>query len=506
MSKLNELIVASYRTDRAADDLNSALMRDLGLNVRYGPARLAIAMSLSNERPVYPDEIPQGEKGKDIKGVQMFGQECPAMLVSLIVQHAGQSLTKQEFQAALSAHWSRGVQMLRQDYDAVDGDYDKMLSNLAERIGMPSGAQTFPNTLRHEKLPVKSMPQLGAINLHIGELTGAKQGQTVDWQINAPGHAPHIAVMGASGGGKTRLALEFAKTIQAQSGCPTLIFDMKGDIAANTSLCRKIGADVINSPDIPIPLDILHVADRSDNSTIQNTASRLCQSLTLVMRGRGGDVQTDRLRQVAVEVIRQRDNISIPDLRESLKEHYQENNIKDDSVVAALNRICDFKLFSPTHSPNDFFGRSWVFAMNKADEEIRRFAVLMILDALDRHLTVLPDAQVDAQNNCQITTLLVVDEAHKILNFRHSALSNIMRVSRSKGGVVILISQSPKDYVRDEVNYLENIGLVASYQSNASRADVQKVFAKDTSLTNLGRGECVIRLSGRHAQRVKVWE
>ena len=500
--KLSELVQPEFRTSEAASLQNEELARRLGTD-RYGPARLALALSLADKRPVNTD-LPD-TKGSAIRGRSLFGKEADmAAWIALVTHHAGRELDKHEFMAAVAKHWERGIGVLFKMWEGANGDFDRFIAALAEKSGMPAGSlRSRPVTVQNSRHLSSPSP----IDLRIGELTtGVKQGQMVDWRINAPGHSPHIAVMGASGGGKTRLALEFAQTIQAQSGCPTLIFDMKGDIAENTSLCQKIGAEVIDSPDTPIPLDILHVANRADNSTIQNTASRLCQSLTLVMRARGGDVQTDRLRRVAAEVIGRRDNISIPDLRESLKEHYQENDIKDDSVVAALNRICDFNLFAPVHSPDDFFGRSWIFAMNRADEGIRRFAALMILDALDRHFTALPEAQVDAQDNRQITTLLVVDEAHKILNFQHSALSNIIRVSRSKGGAVILISQSPNDYVREDANFVENIGLVASYQTNATPASIKKVFSMNFPVANLGKGMCAIRISGESPQKVKVWE
>ena len=167
--------------------------------------------------------------------------------------------------------------------------------------------------------------------------------------------------------------------------------------------------------------------------------------------------------------------------------------------------MCDFKLFTPTHSPASFFSRNWVFDLHTAAVDIQKFSTMMILDALNRHFAQLPDAPTDSDGNRQMTALLVVDEAHKILGFQHPALSEIIRLSRSKGGAAILISQSPSDYVREGVNFLENIGLIASYQTNATPGAVRRVFGESFPVEKLGKGICAVRVSGQPVQKIKVW-
>ena len=174
-------------------------------------------------------------------------------------------------------------------------------------------------------------------------------------------------------------------------------------------------------------------------------------------------------------------------------------------MSAALDRLCDFNLFVPSHTPANFFSRNWIFDMHDAAVDIQKFSAMMILDALNRHFAQLPDAPVDSDGNRQMGALLVIDEAHKILGFQHPALSDIIRLSRSKGGAVILISQSPNDYVREDANFIENIGLIASYQTNATQKSIKKVFAASVPLAKLGKGLCHIRVSGQSPQKIKVW-
>jgi hypothetical protein len=44
----------------------------------------------------------------------------------------------------------------------------------------------------------------------------------------------------------------------------------------------------------------------------------------------------------------------------------------------------------------------------------------------------------------------MIDEAHQILETKLPALGNLVRMSRSKGGVVMLVSQSPNDFSNED--------------------------------------------------------
>lgn len=496
--KLSEVVQPEFRTSEAASKKNEILAKNLGTH-RYGPARLALALSLADKRPI------KGEvsdvKGNSIRGRNLFGDSADtAAWMALITQHAGRELDRQAFSAAVAAHWERGIGILTKMWGGAGGDFDKFITALAEKSGMPEGAARSMSA--PQAAPQKLSPP-GAINLRLGEFTGTKRGQPAEWRINAPGHPPHIAVMGAPNTGKTRLALEFAESLHQQSGCAAFVFDMgKGDIAGNAELRASIGAEVITCPGTPIPLDILHVANRQDNTTIQNTAARLCDSVGFVTQGGRGPVQMNRLRQAAAQILAQSsDSVSMQLLRDA----YLEENSREDSVSAALDRLCDFDLFVPSRTPENFFSHNWIFDLHDAAVDIQKFSAMMILDALNRHFAQLPDAPVDSDGNRQMGALLVIDEAHKILGFQHPALSDIIRLSRSKGGAVILISQSPNDYVREDANFIENIGLIASYQTNATQKSIKKVFSASVPLANLGKGDCSIRISGQSPQKIKVW-
>ena len=492
--KLSEVVQQEFRTSESASKKNENLAKILG-TPRYGPARLSLSLSLADKRPVKA-EMTSDTKGNSVRGRNLFGDDADMVAwIALITQHAGQDLDKQAFIAEVAAHWERGIGILSKIWEGAGGDFDKFITALAEKSGMPTG---LPSRTAAAK-PPPHPPSPGPIDLHIGKLMGAKKEPLV-WRINARSQAPHIAVMGATGTGKTRLALNFAESLHEQSKCPVFVFDIKGDISRNTDFCAKIGAKVIG---IPIPLDILHIADKNNKAAVRNAADSLSHSIRFVTQGAArGAVQMGRLRKVAARVFAESDNVSIALLHEA----YCEEHGKEDSVSVALDQLCGLELFTHDHSPEQFFSRSWIFDLHKADPGIQEFSAVMILDSFRRCFDQRDEADVDRDHNRQITALLVVDEAHRILGSQHPALTNILRLIRSKGGVVILSSQSPRDYRNEDTNFLENIGLVASYRTHATPGEVRKVFSTNVQVVDLSDGVCVVRLPGKPVQKVRVFE
>lgn len=106
-----------------------------------------------------------------------------------------------------------------------------------------------------------------------------------------------------------------------------------------------------------------------------------------------------------------------------------------------------------------------------------------------------------------LRSLCVIDEAHRILGSKLPSLSSLIRMSRSKGGAVMLISQSPDDFSGEEDEFLSEMGLVGAFGSNAKPNAVNRIFGKGVSLSKLATGQCVIKLRGEEGSRKVVsWQ
>ena len=132
--------------------------------------------------------------------------------------------------------------------------------------------------------------------------------------------------------------------------------------------------------------------------------------------------------------------------------------------------------------------------------------VNLLLDALDRFLNGQADSERDEQGNRALRVMCMIDEAHRILGTKLPSLSSLVRQSRSKGGMIMLISQSPDDFVGEDDDFLAEMGLTVAFATNAKQVAVTRILGKGANLANLPVGECYARVrGGTITKRVLAW-
>ena len=143
-----DLSKTTFRTTRAADDICSDLTAKLGWDYRYVAARLAIARSLSLPTPPPPlTTVESEDMATAVRGMQLFGEGIDsAAWLSLMVQRCGdRALPKRAFQALVSAHWKRGAELLKQDWEHAGHDMAGFVSRLAELANFPGESESGPD-------------------------------------------------------------------------------------------------------------------------------------------------------------------------------------------------------------------------------------------------------------------------------------------------------------------------------------------------------------------------
>jgi hypothetical protein len=257
-----------------------------------------------------------------------------------------------------------------------------------------------------------------------------------------------------------------------------------------------------------VPLQVLSVPI-ADDTGLREAAGRIRESIGRVKSSKLSGVQSDSLREAVLQTLRARSgsaSATLADVSRALAAEYQRRNRKPDELTATLNELTQFTLFSPQMSPAEFFGQSWVIKLPQdGTAEVRRLVINMTLDALDRWLNGQQDAPT-VEGRRALRHVCMLDEAHVILATRLPALSNLIRMSRSKGGVIMLISQSPDDFDGDDEGFLDNMGLTLAFNTPARAGPTKAVFGSGTSLADLAVGEalCRIRTEAR-TRRINAW-
>lgn len=497
---------ASYRTTRSADAQCGELSGKLGFKVRYLPARLAIARSLSLASPPPPlSSDDEEESSSSIRGLQLFGDGAdPAAWLALITQRAGVAdLTRKDLQGLVGAHWRRGAELLTRDWEEVDGNFAAFVARLAEYAALSGSGSSDVDDTSSSDLSFGE-----AITLPIGEIALDVQSQEpVHFPLNAAGGSPHMALMGGAGSGKTRTAVYMLRRLREQAKVPILAFDFKGDLAE--TLGDVFEAGILNPPRTPIPLDVLYTSAKDDTS-LREAAGRIRESIARVKGAKIGGVQSDALREAVLAVLRigsRGQAVNISDVATALEAEYQQRKRKPDELSSTLNELKQFQLFQPTMSPSEFFKKSWIIRLPQdGTAETKKLVINLTLDALDRWLNSQSDApMVDGRR--ALRHLCLLDEAHVILSTKLPALGNLARMSRSKGGVLMLVSQSPDDFEGDDEGYLDNMGLTLGFNTQAKPGATRAIFGVGQSLVDLPVGQALsrVRVDAR-TRRITAWE
>jgi len=380
---LTDVLQTSFRTSREADGINEELRTVLGLPHRYGPARLAIARSLSLPDEPSPDPLVADDPGRVIKGDQLFGTEADlGTWMALLIERAGTPLSKREMQEVVGAHWHRGAILLWRDWEESGHDYARFVRRLCEQAGLGSGASDGDHGVTTGERPTQIAAQ--PIRLKLGDPgTDLATNQPLIWTLNAPGVSPHIAAMGTLGTGKTRTAINLLGQIRdQQDDCAFVVFDFKGDLAESGTLVDALQPRIVSPPSVPVPVDVLVPGGRDDQS-LNEAAFRFRESFARVAQSRPGGIQLDALRDAARLALGRGGVVRIEDVRNALAEVYDELQRKTDTMTATFNDLCTFRLFEPQLSPSQFLRQSWIVDLHAAPETAQRFVAFLLFDAID---------------------------------------------------------------------------------------------------------------------------
>lgn len=507
---LVEAAGANFRTDETSDALNTAFMGRLGMRKRYLPARLAISRSLAVSAA--PPPLDDGhDAGKVIKGDTLFGTGTAlSVWLSLIVERSEENdVDTRRLIALVGAHWKRGLQLLDKEWELADGDVAEFVKRLVEVAELPaSGGEPY----RTEPALIAETVSICRVDVPVGEIAEevGKEERAI-WSLNEKGGSPHSAIMGGVGSGKTRTAVAMLAAIREQASVPLLAFDFKGDLGTDSSgggyrIDELFDAEVLEPPRIPIPLDALSLESPSEID-VAEAASRFRESFSRLKGARIGDRQRTILHDAASRALAKEAPCQLVHILNELVGIYEAEELKHDGAVSTMQELCRFPLFEPEFDPASFFAQSWVLKLppNVADDS-RTIVVNLVLDALDHHLNGLADAETGSDGSRGLRIVCLVDEAHRILGTRLPSLSNLIRMSRSKGGAIMLISQSPDDFSGVDDEFLSEMGLVVAFATNAPPRNATRILGKGANLGALRTGECYAKRRGDQAsRRIRAW-
>jgi hypothetical protein len=506
---------AQFSPTEEAAAFEEQFRKFFGLQRRYEASRLLIGRSLAE--PTHPDPLPASQKycPKPIPGEYLFGENEDLWLCAIVTEgRLGASATLDDFRTQVEAHWARGFRLLKDELEACQRDPLRLIQRVSDLL---------PEVSLSAGTPAMSTPVgVGEVRIKLGSVSTTLNGdKPIDFAINASGVAPHTALMGKNGSGKTTTGVQMALELVDKSKVPFLLIDPKGEfvkdgapVGAFGNFQGELGAIEVGTA--AIPLDFLPLPDAPANRiakaamALRDTIALCCSSV--------GDLQRDTLRTVVQDILNDGTERSLVAVRDAYERALIAGGKQGiDSVVSRLNELTnpDMPCFEPRLSPAEFFGKSWIISLKELPEDLKRLVTLLLLDSISSFLLEQADSPVSSGGHRTLRHLLVVDEARKILREKKSeSLVDLIRKGRSKGSVVVLLSQDPSDFEGQAEDFLSQLGTVVAFACNQTKSGLsalsgvfgRKLQAAEFSDTQLAPGIAFVKLPGRQPERIRCWQ
>lgn len=345
------------------------------------------------------------------------------------------------------------------------------------------------------------------------------------FSVNSEGVSPHIALFGRNASGKTRTGWQLIKQILNSTSIPLFLFDPKGDFRPGGNYHQRLldyGEEVhpkircITVGSDPIPLDFLAHSDAEEPK--QRAYADQLASLICSFARNLGITSKSRLQNVLLTVSSEQEpeNRSLPAIKDSYEQALERDGKKtdQDQILRILDDLTFHNMFEPRLNAENFFNQSWILSASGdlPPERITQVAQI-ILRAFTTWILGKGDSTIK-DGNRNLRNLLVVDEAQQFLKAKDAtALKDFFRKSRSKGGMGILLSQSPSDFSGVDQEFLEQIPNIIGFVSNIRSRQLRElagafgrsVTAFDFSEQRLPKGHAFCKLSGRAPDVIKCW-
>jgi DNA sulfur modification protein DndE len=446
--------MALPRTSKEARDILETFRTKSGIRPNlWARAALGYSLSLAAE----PEQRQYDSEGTEFQEKVFFGND-EGPIMALLRQRLGRLPKPEEVGALIKAHVERGLRHFYEEFQRLNRRGDELLLYLVKQTAAMSQLISSPSV---NLLPPSPKTDSFKVILSLGR--ELKTGKTAEPILNGPGGAPHVAIMGRNGTGKTRTGLSLLTKIRTTASYPIpfLVFDYaKGDIASNKDFVQATAANVIALPGDSIPLAPLSIPVR-DGHAVQLSARRFRDTICSVVRL--GAIQKERCLHLIVRLYQDFGDRTpnLGDLVNLAETEYINNGWDADSLIACLREFSTFPLFRSASEgdEHDLFRSTHILDTHRLPEDLRKLATFLLLDRLYAEIMSLPDAPLDTQNNRQLRLIIVIDEAHHYLPCKQQTLENMVREVRSKGVAVWLFSQSPDDFDQPQYNFAREMGL-----------------------------------------------
>ena len=458
-----------FKIDIESTDLLDRITNIYGFKRDTITARIAISLSLNkgSHFDVTLENLPSN--GREYTPTSNFfvfiidGADNYLIYKTLMDQHYQSILSENNFTKLIKFHLEEGLNIWIKELNSnsiSNGSHiDFLMKNIKDSLN-----------LRKNLVKINSISNL---NSNVSEYKDAlsfiignyEDGSEVVIKINDLREFDNrnIAIAGMAGSGKTQLMKDILYQISKNSNnqLKFIFFDYKGEgnpeqlkTFLNATDCEFI--DIVKDGGIKFnPFSSISLADRERPFSINAFVDTIATFVPGI-----GVVQKNNLKTILRDLLddKKGEYPTINELFQNLEEYYEVNKIKPDSLYSAIQNLTE-NLFNTDQE--DVLKKSLYLNLPpNLSDVLRQLLVFLLLRYFNTYFSSTNDVE-PIGDIIPLRYVIVVDEAHVYLKNKNArkALEELLRLLRSKGVIVVMLSQGVEDYKTKDFDFASQVKL-----------------------------------------------
>lgn len=455
-------------------------------------ARIAIAYSLQKTIKFDYENLKNlDNSGKEYHGHTLFNADTESLYRILFNQYYEKIITDDDWSKLVKLHLDDGLSKLNNlIYTQNKNHIDILMESIKD------GIQLLDTEYR---VSAEGLNNISAcdnkISLDLGVLNDSEK-LTTTINNEDKNSNQHIAIAGATGSGKTEFVKDLLWQIHNQSNGEVkfIFFDPKGEGKSDNlkpflekTQCNfmDVGKGELNFN----PLSYINLVDENSQrseiqsfrdavSSVNNTGPTQKKNLSTV------------LHKIFVNTKKTGIHPTIKTIKQELEAFYEEQKIKADSLTAIFDDISDW--FSEKEDKGIYKNNQYINLPANIPSSASQTIIFLMLNYLNNIFMSCNDT---ASNNSikSMRYVVVIDEAHNYLKNKKAAeiLERLLRLVRSKGVMVILMTQGIEDYKQKDFDFTSqiNTSILLNIKDKNNNKTVQTFLGTDSN--NNGLSKCL---------------
>jgi DNA sulfur modification protein DndE len=434
--------------------------------------RLAFSYSLQTNKhfDVSVDVAPSSD-GRDFRddrglfGTIVDGRSNYPIFKAILDKHYNQSLYEEDFSKLFKLHLDHGLTEIDKKLSKTDftsGGHITLLMKLVKNgLDLQSSSVAIVNSVQKQTVVKEYSEPLSFI------LGSTEENEQIEIKINdlTEFDNRNIAIAGMAGSGKTQLIKDVLYQISrnTENQLKYIFFDYKGEGNASQlkpfldkTNCEFI--DILNDGFKFNPLISINIneGERQKTFSIKAFVDTIGTFVPQM-----GTSQKHILQTVITDLIEEKGNTypNMTELSNALEEYYEVTKTKPDTLLAAIKDLSS-GLFSDDISEKIIEKSIYLNLPPTLSDTLRQLCVFLLLRYFNFFFSSANDAE-PKDNIIPLRYVIVIDEAHIYLKNKNArkALEDLLRLLRSKGVIVVMLSQGVEDYKTKDFDFASQVKL-----------------------------------------------